>query len=228
MAAGTLLSANVLVLLLAVGGGEECRPFVCKSAALGTCATLTSSYISIQPCPGDLTCDYFSSILPYLNYTDYTAYCQHDSEREHPFTIKGMIDIVDTVCNSGVTSSTPRLVEQSTFKECVQDQECLLTNGSYTACACGLNGKRYCRYGPGDEVFVNLTNAACTKDWNQYLLMAALAAMQGDAFSYPDCMPDILADYSYYNYLKNGGDVYRLFGTPTQAAFLAPLSLLFL
>lgn len=217
-----------VLVLLTVGRGEECRPLVCKSAALGTCATFTSSSIAIQRCPGDLTCDYFSSILPYLNHTDYTALCQHDSERAHPFTIKALIDSVDTVCSSAVTDATPRLVDQSTFKECEQDQECLLTNGSYTACVCGLNGKRYCRYGPGDEVFVNFSNAACTKDWNQYLLLGALSAMQGDAFSYPDCMPSIMADFSYYKYLKDGGDVYRLFGTPTQAAFLAPLSLLFL
>ena len=218
----------LVLMLLSVVRGEECRPFLCKSETLGTCATLTSSSINIQACPGDLTCDFVSSIRPFLNYTDYTAYCLPDSQSKHPFTFKQLIAGIDSICGLGVTDSTPKLVNQSTFKECQQDQECLLTDGSYTSCVCGMSGTRYCEYGPGDDVFVNFTTAACNKDWNRYLLMGVLAELQGDVFSYPECMPDVLADFSYYVYLRDGGDVYKLFGVPTQAAFLVPFSFFFL
>lgn len=213
----------LLLVLLAVVQGQDCRPFLCKSTSLGTCASLTSTSIAIQTCPGDLVCDYVSDVGPKMNYTDYTVPCLPDSQREHPYTFKLLIEGVDNICNMGLTASTPRLVEQSNFKLCQQDQDCLLTNGSYTPCVCGMNGTRYCTYGPGDDVFVEFSKAACDKDWNKYLLLGVYATLQGNVYSYPNCTPEVLTDFAYFVYLRDGGDVYQLFGVPTHALLLVPV-----
>ena len=218
----------LVLMLLSVVRGEECRPFLCKSTALGTCATLTNSSVAIQGCPGDLTCSYLSDVLPYLNHSDYTVTCLPDSLRDHPYTFKQLIAGIDNYCDLGVMNSTPRLVDQSTFKVCQQDQDCLLTDGSYTSCVCGLNGTRYCKYGPGDDIYLNFSAAACNKEWNRYLRLGVITVLQGDVFSFPECMSAVFNDFSYYVYLREGGDVYTLFGIPTGAAFIAPFSLVFL
>lgn len=195
----------------------ECRPFKCKQIPLGECGVFSEEEMKLQACPGDTTCDFYLDMAPYLNQTDYTVKCLPDSERGHPLTFKGALDAIDSVCATTVTAATPRLVRQSLFTTCLSDQDCLLTNGSYTSCVCGMNGTRYCTYGPGDEVYVNLTTAACEKDWNQYLLLGIYVAQQGNLLSYPDCAPDVLNDFSFFVYLREGGDAYREFGMVTWA-----------
>ena len=215
----------LLFLLLSTATAQlPCRPLVCNEPIdAGLCMILNSTTIRAQPCRGDRNCDYVTMLQPILGEENAIVECSPNYQMEHKVTFQGLLANMSNACgNYSLYKNSSTLVNQSVLLSCTEDTDCQLSDGSYTACNCGLDGNKYCVYGLGDDAFLNYSQAACDGRKNDYLAYTNLIYFQSALLTYPACAGPIFADFSWIEYLKEGGDAIRLFDTKAFAQTLVP------
>ena len=177
-----------LVLLLALTCA--CPVYQCQQMDRGVCAEVEDGVVTVNSigCPANEYC--FLSLLQEGSTltTKSTLMCAELAPLRY-FNFGGE----DHQCQT--RDPLARLAEGAHPKLCTQsesDPACLLANGDYAACDCGLDGQQYCRFSSGDPEMTGLYEACSDFDgefsraeleyWTVYKLFGHLTA------SAPTCL----------------------------------------
>ena len=142
------------MLWLLVGLARACPVYECKQMERGVCAVMAAETVTVNSigCPSNEYC-FLSLLLEGSTLsTNSTLHCSDLAPLRY-FNFGGE----EYQCQA--KDPLARLAEGSHPKLCTQPQSdpaCLLANGDYAACDCGLDGQKYCRYSSGDGELAGL------------------------------------------------------------------------
>lgn len=144
----------VLQLAVLLGLAGACPVYQCQQMSRGVCAEVVDGVVTVNSigCPAREYC--FLSLLQEgaALVTKSTLLCAELAPLRY-FNFGGE----ENQCQS--RDPLARLSEGVHPKLCTQpesDPACLLANGDYAACDCGLDGQKYCRYSSGDGELAGL------------------------------------------------------------------------
>ena len=106
-------------------------------------------------------------------------------------------------------------------KTCNSNNDCVLIDGSFSECKCGLsqNGFSYCEISEGDDEALLVHNTACAKDVNKFVWYL----MRQEFFVYlqdrPICAGFVFEDLAAIDYLYSGGSLNQSLTLYSSASF---------
>jgi len=205
---------TVLALFLRFISAQEseiCRTILCTEIYGKVCTEIDEDEnILVDSCPSDLTCQFIEVFLPnYMNGAKETA-CLETYEVKWNLEYSNIDQAMTYECSRLEEIKTlPRLVNTNEDLLCESDSDCKLSNGETTKCTCGLNGYKYCTYGPGDQINIDRSEAACSGDKDKFTLYTLGLAL--DVYLHyeeiPRCLISTFPDIAWWNYLNNSGTI---------------------
>lgn len=184
------MDIRYVVVLTLLSLGVTCPVYQCADINRGVCAEVEDGVVTVNSigCPSNQHC-YLSHLQEGgLLATKTTLLCA-----ELPQSRGFVFGQDDQQCQH--KDPLARLAEGAHPKRCNGGQEdpaCLLANGNYAACDCGLDSQRYCRFSSGDSEFDYYYEVCDSYDgspsratlefWNTYRVYGHIAA------SAPACM----------------------------------------
>lgn len=193
---------------------EICHTIVCEEILGKVCTEFYGdAYIRVDSCPADLSCQFMDVFVPnYMNGANQTT-CLETYEVKWNLEYSDIGPAMAYQCSRLEEVKTlPYLVNTDDDLLCDDDSDCKLSNGETTECLCGLNGNKYCTYGPGDQIYLNLSEAGCTGDKDKFTMYSLGLGL--DLYLHydeiPECLIQTFPDVAWLNYLKNSGTIESL------------------
>ncbi|CAG9317576.1 unnamed protein product [Blepharisma stoltei] len=156
-----------LALLLSAASGATCPLWSCStSLATGVCVEYqdSSTYlVNYNGCPSSAPYCNYESVLSWIPnaFSGYTWSCETTNTTDY-WTVPSSSNYL--ACKPKYYNKN--LASGSHPKECSTigstDSNCILKDGSYSECKCGLNGKAYCVPEPSSEAFSDYWTQCCT------------------------------------------------------------------
>ena len=158
----------IFACLLGVGLTQStCPSYQCESLKENVCMSWSKGRISLNSngCPLKYVCSLSLALTSYaLSPESGTYMCQSASE--------GTLTTGYNYCGDDIPYKKS-LLKGSFPKECFKagysDYNCLVDDGSYLECRCGMQGKLFCNPGPSSDQFQNFWDE-CEK--NDYVVKA--------------------------------------------------------
>lgn len=140
------------VFFLLVAVESACPTYICASLGNNICTTWTTNEIKINSSGcADITtsCSLAAAQLKYKKTPESGTY-ECTSSTSSSSSQEGFMNCGDRQSNKSLESG-------SHPKKCTnigeEDESCLLEDGTYSECACGMDGKSYCKPSPSDTPF---------------------------------------------------------------------------
>jgi hypothetical protein len=193
---------------------EICHTIACNPMHGKACTEFDGDgYILVDSCPSDLACPFIELFLPnYMSGAKQTI-CLETYEIKWNLEYGKIGQAMTYECSRLEEIKTlPHLVNTNEDLLCDSDSDCKLSNGETTKCTCGLNGYKYCAYGPGDQINIDRSEAACSGDKDKFALYTLRLTL--DVYLHyeeiPECLIQTFPDIAWWNYLKNSGSIENL------------------
>ena len=158
----------------------DCPSVSCASLGYNVCASFDGAQLSINTanCTAGLHCSLYSTLQWVQLRTEAgdeqgTLPCQQAA-----FTpAEALYHATEVTC--GLRDKQQALASGADPKECASSRDCALSNGEFSNCVCGMNGKTYCEATWGSSVMdgfwnecnnsTNLISATRFQYWREYL-----------------------------------------------------------
>jgi hypothetical protein len=188
--------------------GVVCPIYTCKFLPYYRCVTIELPAIYLNPCGADMRCDYLEGFAATMAANQTEMLCYSNYEDTTILTVDTILADMDLECAklAQYQTSGQLTVDRESFI-CTTDSECTLTNGAYTSCQCSGDGRARCLQGEGDEGYVTRAQAGCDKNNELFIIKAVEVKTGNTLIEAPDCLMTTFADFKWYSYLKDGGNI---------------------
>jgi hypothetical protein len=199
---------------LVLGG---CPKISCGSYSSHLCGKFSEDSIELSPCLDGEMCD-ISNLYKRWEAGDTGLECIRSKISPNSNSI---YELMYKVC-SDPTDPGKKLVGAHP-KKCESNSDCILMDGSYTECRCGLsmNGYSYCQISQGDDDYIATHKAACSKDIEKfvwYLLRQEFYQYLNDR---PICAGFVFEDLAAIDYIYSGGSLLEIISDYSSSSVLA-------
>jgi len=189
-----------------LGWALTCPQVTCSDSENHVCAQYTPGQVQLSVCPDFYWCDLDQLYSSYFSQQPVLV-CTHEEEA----AIKpGYLRILmEEVCVQRQNNDNRRLAQGSQPHRCESKEDCMLEDGSYTECVCGLgaSGSSYCELAPKDPQVQALYSAACEKAGDAFLKEFLYTRHFVHLQEPLQCRALVFADIAVYEFLQAGGSV---------------------
>lgn len=193
----------MLILIFLTPTLASCPKIVCGSHSSHLCSVFSDDSIQLFPCLNGEFCNIQNL---YTNWEEGKTglECVHALENG---SADSVFELMRDVCKNPPNAG--KKLSGSHPKKCNSNNDCVLNDGSLSECKCGLSvsGYRYCEISEGDDLSVEMFNAACKTDLTKFLYLM----MKVEFFVYlqdrPSCAGFVFEDLAAIDYLYSGGSI---------------------
>lgn len=182
-----------------------CPKYSCKELDSDICARMDKNNtitLNQNVCEDGMICR-----LPSLYLWKYQAEIGDTLSCETAMTKEKGLQTFRVTCDE--RRPNRELAEGSNPKRCEVDEDCLMQDGNYTQCKCGLGGNAYCKPDISSSIFDNYWEG-CEKEWGElsnyttFTYAAMLNAFYSELVDPASCSNDIFLEMILIDDLKDG------------------------
>jgi hypothetical protein len=117
---------------------------------------------------------------------------------------------MDEICK--VSPNKAKKLVESHPKRCLNNNDCLLNDGSHAECRCGLsiNGFGYCEVSEGDDDYAKMIDSACRKEIDNFVYLVMKVKFFVFLHDRPVCAGFVSEDLAAIDYLYAGGSLIQI------------------
>lgn len=193
-----------LVLSLGLVTALNCPVVECGSTPDGTCAKVSGANIIVSNCTGEFTC-YVSDLLSIWPTEGASLKCASKPRVAFSMAWERLAIVAPRFYSLYSENSSTKRQNGAHPRQCNGDSDCSLVDGSYGFCTCGLDGKGYCQYEKGDNIFADLAIAGNMSDTAQMLFLMTIIQLYPLYPTLPTCAADYFSDLSVINQIAVQG-----------------------
>lgn len=182
---------------------STCPRTECTLHSSHMCAVFSENSISLSPCLNGDFCDVLDL---HSNWQEGKTGLECKKAPEDG-NLNSIFNFMNEICKDSVVEGK-KLVD-SHPKRCLNNNDCLLSDGSYAECKCGLSvsGFGFCEVSEGDGVYREMVQAACEGDLDEFVFRFLKVKFFVFLQDRPACAGFVSEDLAAIDYLFAGGEI---------------------
>ena len=216
---------NLIIGLLGVSiVCSTCPKTECSLHSSHLCAVFSEDSVSLSPCLNGDFCDVLDL---HSNWQEGKTGLECKQAPDDG-NLASIFKFMGEVCKDPILEG--KKLVHSHPKRCLNNNDCLLSDGSYAECKCGLsvNGFGFCEVSEGDIIYRDMVQAACNEDLDEFVFRFLKVKFFVFLQDRPACAGFVSEDLAAIDYLFAGGEILGSKGPEESGSFFKSFGIGFL